>query len=45
MEETCTRCKHPRKSHSRRKCEEYIDDRAGKECPCKVKYMDKGKFR
>ena len=36
----CPNCKHPRRSHSRRGCEEYIDIQTGKECPCKKKFTE-----
>ncbi len=45
MEPKCIKCGHGRTAHSRRKCEEWIDPNTGKECPCKVKYMDQGMFK
>ncbi len=40
-EEKCLRCNHSRRSHSRDGCIEIVDMRTGKECSCRVKYMDK----
>jgi hypothetical protein len=45
MDQKCVKCGHSRRSHSRNGCVETIDMRTGKECPCRVKYMDQGMFK
>jgi hypothetical protein len=45
MEQKCVRCKHDRRQHSKNGCTEMTDMRTGKECSCKVKYMDVSMFR
>lgn len=39
MEIICPNCKHGRRQHSKEGCT-WFDLKTGKECKCKVKYMD-----
>lgn len=38
----CVNCRHSRHGHSKEGCKEMLKD--GRDCSCKVKYMDQGKF-
>ncbi len=46
-EEYCTNrgCGHPRRSHNKNGCGDIKDWKTGEGCKCKVKYMDKHKFK
>lgn len=36
-------CRHTRRVHSKNGCGEIVDMRTGRECPCRVPYMEVGK--